>query len=77
MERPTLANSCQDLAIYVNPPDEHALVVVSVAVDNNVSTGACSENAVPVQREVLLGPFDSGQYTVYMNDSRVGDLTIP
>ena len=72
-----LANSCQDWAIYVNPPDEHELIVVSVAVDSNESTGACSENAVPVQHEVLLGPFNSGQYTVYVNDSRVGDLTIP
>jgi hypothetical protein len=72
----TLANSCQDWAIYVNPPDEQSLIVVSAAVDTSVSTGTCSENPVPVQREVLLGPFNPGQYTVYLNDSRIGDLTI-
>ncbi|HVP22204.1 MAG TPA: hypothetical protein VMS73_10130 [Anaerolineaceae bacterium] len=72
----TLANSCQDWAVYANPPDDHSNVVVSVAVNIGITTGTCSENEVPIQREVLLGPFDPGTYTVYVNTTVAGKVTI-
>ncbi len=72
----SLASNCQDWAVYVNPPDERSVVVVSVAVDTGFNTGSCSEAPVPIQREVLLGPLEPGQYVVYVNTTLVGPLTI-
>jgi subtilisin-like proprotein convertase family protein len=64
---------CSELRIKVNPPNieyQISIEIYSVA-DPKLN---CENVFQQVDTTVLLGAYSAGQYTIWVNDSYVGDM---
>jgi hypothetical protein len=69
----SMPSVCSELRIKVNPPNieyQISIEIYSVA-DPKLN---CENVFQQVETTILLGAYSAGQYTVWVNDSYVGDI---
>lgn len=64
---------CSELRISVEPPDEefHIFIEVYSLMDTSIT---CDRVFQQFEASIMLGTYSSGRYTVWVNDSLVGDF---
>jgi len=68
-----LPTPCHQLRVHINPPDAENKIQVEVYTVFD-PTMNCIQVLKPFQENVELGTFPSGHYTVWVNESQVGEF---
>lgn len=69
----SLRNPCYELRIVVSPPNEESRIDVNVYAVLSPDS-VCTQVLEPFAAAVSLGTYTGGQYTVWVNDEKVGDI---
>ncbi len=69
----SLPSVCSELRVKVNPPNLE--YQISIEIYSVVGPKLNCENVLQqVDTTILLGAYSAGQYTIWVNDSYVGDI---
>jgi hypothetical protein len=71
-----LKSSCQQLRIIILPPDEDENILVAASAGIGLATD-CTEGDYSVEKEVEIGPYPPGTYTVWLNGENLGEIIFP
>jgi hypothetical protein len=69
----SLRNPCYELRIVVLPPDEESRIDVDVYAVLSPDS-VCTQVLEPFEASVSLGRYTGGQYSVWVNGEKVGDI---
>ena len=69
----SMPSVCSELRIKVNPPDIKYQIIVEIYSILN-SKPKCENVFQQFETTILLGVYSAGQYTVWVNDSFVGNM---
>ena len=70
----SLPTPCHQLRVVVDKPDQQNQIHVSIYSLVNPDQ-ACTQVLDPFEVNIPLGSFPSGNYTILVNDERVGEIT--
>lgn len=68
-----LPSPCHQLRVSVNPPDTENKIFIEVYTVYNPNTN-CIQVLKPFEETVELGTFPNGHYTVWVNETQVGEF---
>jgi hypothetical protein len=69
----SMPSVCSELRIKVNPPDNQYKISIEAYSVSDLKL-KCENVFQQVDTTILLGVYSPGQYTVWVNDSYVGDI---
>ncbi|MDP1545754.1 MAG: hypothetical protein Q8L87_07015 [Anaerolineales bacterium] len=64
---------CNELRINVEPPDEEFRIFIEVYSLSDASL-TCDRVFQQFEASIMLGTYSNGRYTIWVNDSLVGDF---
>ena len=69
----SMPSVCSELRIKVNPPNSEYQIIIEIYSVTDPKLN-CENVFQQVETTILLGAYSAGQYTIWVNDSFVGNI---